>query len=452
MKRILLVVMVCCLLTAFCACDSLQTAEATPTSVAVKTPAPTPSPTPVPTTTSEQTPTPTPAPTRITVMAVGDLMCLGAQLNAAHTSGGYSFDYAFAEVKDLLSSADLTIGNLETLIAEGHPYTAISSGSDDDEASAEPSESTAASEEPPSQEPPSSDGDGVAGVMTGGILGAILYQSSQTQERQPLLEGPRINGPQSYLTAVVGAGFDVLTTANNHINDYGADGIQKTMEQIDALGIPHTGAYALEEDKAPLVVDVQGIKIGFVAYTDHLNRDGNHALINLYNADAITADIAAVKEAGADFVIVYMHWGTENTHKVNSKQRSMAQHIAESGADLILGSHPHCTQEFDLLETENGNVPVIYSLGNFVSSMASRQINRDSMIFKFELEKNNVTGEVTLGPLSYIPTYCTGTSAGNFTVLLATESNIASSPYASALTSSRERTIDVLGTDIATPE
>ena len=450
MKRIVLVVMMCCLLTAFCACQDLLAAGVeTPTPTAARTPDPTPSPTPIPTTLAEETPTPTPAPTRITVMAVGDLMCLGAQLSAAYSGGEYSFDYAFAEVKDTLSSADLTIGNLETLIAEGHPYTSISSGDDDEEPSASPetSESTE-----PSETTGGSDDGGEVGFIPGDTFADIGWQSTQTTQRQPLLASPRINGPETYLSAVVGAGFDVLTTANNHINDYGTDGIQKTMDQLDAYGMQHTGAYASEEDKVPLIVDVQGIKIGIIAYTDFVNRSGNSDLIDTYNADAVAADIAAAKEAGADFTIVYMHWGTENTHTVTRRQRSIAQHLADSGADLILGAHPHCTQEFELLETESGTVPVIYSLGNFVSSMAGRTINRDGVILKFVLEKDNVTGETTLGPLSYIPTYCTKTSGGSFAVLPADEASIVDSPYASALQKSRERTIDVLGTEIATPE
>lgn len=446
MKRILLVVM-CGLLALLCACQiSSVAAEPTPTPVAA-TPAPDPTPTaePIPTTAPDPTPTPTPAPTQITVMAVGDVMCLGAQLSAAHRGGGYNFDYAFAQVKDILSSSDLAIGNLETLIAEGHPYTAIASG-DDEEPTPTPGGSTEPSESPSeptgSAEPP---------IVS---QGDIAFQHETWSQRQPLLDGPRINGPETFLSAVVGAGFDVLTTANNHINDYGVDGIEKTLARLDAYTIPHTGAYATEEEKAPLIVEVQGIKIGIVAYTDHLNRSagGNKALIDLYDADKVAADIAAAKEAGADFTIVYIHWGTENTHSVNRQQRKMAQATADAGADLILGSHPHCLQEFELLETEHGTVPVIYSLGNFVSSMAGRSMNRDGMILKFVLEKDNVTGETTLGPMSYIPTYCMNTDAGSFAVLPADLGAIASSEYASKLESSRNRTIDVLGEEIATPE
>ena len=89
----------------------------------------------------------------------------------------------------------------------------------------------------------------------------------------------------------------------------------------------------------------------------------------------LATDIAAVKQAGAEFVIFYIYTGGDaNTHTVTSRQRKMAQVIADAGADIIFGSHPHCTQTFDSVETQHGTVPVIYSLGNFLSSMG-RTIN-----------------------------------------------------------------------------
>ncbi len=449
MKRILLVVM-SALLVLLGACQSAPsgTQTATPEAVSAETPAAVSS-TPLPTATPDPTPSPTPAPTRITVMAVGDIMCLGAQLSAAKSGGSYGFDYAFAQIKDTISSADLAIGNLETLIASGHPYTAIGSGSDD-----EPTPTPGAGESEAPSEEPSTDPSGEVGFAPDFAFADIALEPIHGTQRQPLLDGPRINGPESFLSAAVGAGFDVLTNANNHINDYGTDGIEKTLAMLDAYGIPHTGAYASADDKVPLLVDVEGIKIGIVAYTDHLNRSAgaNMDLINLYDADEVAEDIAAAKEAGADFTIVYIHWGTENTHTVTRTQRTIAQHIADSGADLILGSHPHCTQEFELLETDGGTVPVIYSLGNFISSMAGRALNRDGMILKFVLEKDGVTGETTLQDLSYIPTLCTNTDEGSFVVLPADEASIASSEYAARLQDSRARTIDVLGEEIAKPE
>ena len=432
MKRILLAVL-CGMLAFLCACGGSPVVVVTPTPIQAETATPEiPSTTPV----STPDPTPTPAPTRITVMAVGDLLCLGAQLSAARDGGSYDFDYAFAEIKDVISSADLAIGNLETLIAKGYPYTAIAS-------SATPTPAPTETEPVVSSTPPADS----AGESSKADF-APRHDVQLWQQTLPV--GPLVNGPDDYLSAVVDAGFDVLTTANNHMNDYGVDGLQKTIGRLDSYGIPHTGSYAKADDKAPLIVDIQGIRIGIVAYTDHLNTysDLNESLFNLYDEDKMAADIAATEAAGADFIVFSMHWGVENTREVTQEQREIAQAAADAGADLILGSHPHCVQDFDLLETDHGSVPVIYSLGNFISSMA-RDINKDGMILKFVLEKNNVTGETTLGAMSYIPTICTTYDDKRFVVLPA---DTASAEGSSTRQGSRDRTIEALGTDIATPE
>ena len=126
MKRILVVVLsLLMLVTAGCQAvpEPIVVTETVPTD----TPAPTPTPTPVPTPTPMPTPTPVPEPTRATIMVVGDLLCLGAQISVAKKGSSYEFDYCFDEIRDTISSADLAIGNLETLVAEGYPYTSTSS-------------------------------------------------------------------------------------------------------------------------------------------------------------------------------------------------------------------------------------------------------------------------------------------------------------------------------------
>lgn len=328
-------------------------------------------------------------PTRITVLAAGDLMCLYAQLNAVKASG-YKFDQCFAKIKDKVSAADIAIANLETLVAAGNPYTG----------------------------------------------------------RKPVSGYTRINAPETFLSAVVGCGFDVLTTANNHTYDYKADGIVKTLKKLDEYGVAHTGAYASGADKKPLVVDVKGIRIGVLAYTDVLNKKPSKAdapMLDTYSTSRAEADIKATRDAGADFVIVYMHWGKENTHKLTSRQKNAAKYIANAGADLILGSHSHCVQPMAYIKTSRGNVPVVYSMGNLVSSM-SRSINKDSALVTFTLEKQPDTGITKVVGASYLPTYCTSTTDGKFVVLPALASG------SKTLKSARSRVIKVMGSSVAKPE
>ncbi len=392
--------------------------EQTPAVSPALTPGLTPVPTQAPTSTPMPTPSPTPgAPptTQASIIAAGDLMCLSAQLGAAYTKGEYVFDQSFAQIMPIISGADLAMGNLETLVAEDYPYTARRRF---EERTIEP-------EDGPSY---------TTMVRVGG--------------------NPKLNAPESYLQAVVDSGFDVFATANNHAFDRGAHGVLQTMQKLDEYGVAHTGSYALPEDKQPLIVTTNEINIGIVSYTDRSNKkpgSDEAFMLDRYNEEQLTADIAATKAAGADFIAVYIHWGNENTHKVSSRQKKMAQFIADAGADIILGSHSHCTQPFGSIETERGDIPVIYSMGNFVGSMG-RTINKDSVVVNFVLEKDFATGETTLIELTYIPTFCRGTDAGNFIVLPADLESIATSEYADSLIKSRERTIKVLGTTIATPQ
>lgn len=338
------------------------------------------------------TPAPSSEPVRIEIVVAGDLMCLNAQLNAARKDGEYKFYYCFSEIKNKISAADLAIGNLETLVAQGYKYT---------------------------------------------------------QASQP--GNPKINAPESYLSAVVDCGFDVLVNANNHIYDRKSDGINKTVSVLDKYAVKHTGAYAEGQARIPLIEDVKGIKVAVLSYTDHINGHINTDLADKYSEKLVKSDIDAVKAGGADFIIVYMHWGTENTHKVNKEQRKMAAFVANTGADIIIGSHPHCTQGADNIKTEHGVVPVFYSLGNLVSSMG-RTINGDSALVNMTLEKDAVTGVTALVSLTYTATLCSSTEAGRYVILPAGLGSIAQSNKVKALEASRRRTVDVIGNIVAVPE
>ncbi len=348
-------------------------------------PEPSPSPTPIP----------EPEPAQVSILAVGDLMCLSAQLSAARKNKEYAFDYCFSEIKYKVSSADLAIANLETLVADGYKYTGPS----------------------------------------------------------PEKGNNKMNAPESFLSAVANCGFDVLINSNNHIYDRKIDGLTKTLKKIDEYRLYHTGAYVPEEYKDPLIINIKGVDIAILAYTDFVNshpRDISD-IVDIYNEDKVASDISYVKDSGADFIIVYMHWGKENTHRVRSSQKKEAAFLANAGADIILSSHPHCTQGSEFIETEHGKVPVIYSLGNLISSMG-RTINKDSVMVKILLEKDYAKNTTTLSKLTYIPTLCSNTEAGRFVILPADLESIEKSEKPASLEKARKRTIKILSDDIFIPE
>ncbi len=388
------------------------------TPAAAVVPSPSPAPTPPPSLTAIRTappvstPAPRPAPTRVTVMAAGDLLCLYAQLCAARKGGSYQFNYCFDRIRARVSSADLAIANFETLVVPGKSLTK-------------------ALPKPPSPAPSGGADEGT----------------------QPFKHGnTRMNAPESYLSAVANCGFDVLTNANNHVADQKAAGIVSTLGLLDKYGIRHTGAYASKQDKKPLIVDVKGIQIAVLAYTSLMNNGlgkKNAFMVDRYKGSLVAANIAAAKAAGVDFVIVYMHWGQEGTHRVNSSQKKMAGFIANAGADMILGAHSHCTQPFASIETPRGRVPVIYSMGNFLSSMG-QAMNRDAVLVSMVLEKDAGKGTTSLVELKYTPTYCANTKAGHFIILPADAQAVAGG--SKTLAASRKRTLKVLSGKVATPE
>ena len=175
--------------------------------------------------------------------------------------------------------------------------------------------------------------------------------------------------------AVVKAGFNVITHATNHSWDKGMD---VALEDIafwnSQEGVLLTGMYASQEDRDTIVIgEYNGVKVAFLNYTYNLNgfslpSDAKY-MVNLLDMDLVISDIEKAREQ-ADIVIVFPHWGEEYKTTPNAGQRQMAQQMADAGADLIIGCHPHVVQPLEIITSADGReVPCYYSLGNFVSNM-----------------------------------------------------------------------------------
>lgn len=198
----------------------------------------------------------------------------------------------------------------------------------------------------------------------------------------PLGGGPRYSGypcfsaPDSYAQALADAGFDMMLTANNHCLDSGMKAARRTLEALDSLGIDHIGTFkdaADRERKVPFIKDINGIRFGFLNYTYGTNgipaRDGME--VSLIDRPSMAAEIEKTRAAGAEIVVVLMHWGIEYVLRENAIQRDLARFLIENGADMIIGGHPHVVQPMKMVRDEKRgqDVPVVYSLGNFISNM-----------------------------------------------------------------------------------
>jgi poly-gamma-glutamate synthesis protein (capsule biosynthesis protein) len=176
--------------------------------------------------------------------------------------------------------------------------------------------------------------------------------------------GPILTQPREAIEHLLAAGFDVLSLANNHVLDQGVPGVAHTLVELRHAGIGAVGAWLDPDDRfQPVIRTVDGVSIGFVAYTAWLNVPGRWRTVGLgsFHEDDALEQIAALRPH-VDFVVVLVHWEFQNVPATYRRAREAAQALVEAGADLVLGHHPHVLRGF---EWHRGAL-VAYSLGNFV--------------------------------------------------------------------------------------
>lgn len=165
-------------------------------------------------------------------------------------------------------------------------------------------------------------------------------------------------------------GVDIVSLANNHVYDFGETGLLDTLDTLEQAEMPYVGAGRnLEEAAAPVYFISGDVKVAMVSATQIERLDNpdtkeagenSPGVFRCWNPEKLYEVVAAAEE-NSDFVIVYIHWGTENVAEPDWAQLAQAEGLAQAGADLIIGDHPHCLQGIQYY----GDVPVFYSLGNF---------------------------------------------------------------------------------------
>lgn len=298
------------------------------------------------------------APINFTMTAIGDTLCHNTQYWDAYNSSTkqYDFSYVYDDIKDYTSSADITIGSLETTFA-------------------------------------------------GEDRGYSNY--------------PVFNSPDSLATGLKDIGVDVISLAGNHALDYGYSGICRTIDVLDNVGISHLGTYKSAEDQDKILIkDVKGVKIAFINYTYGTNgipvpSDKPYCL-NLIDKDLISKQIKQAKEQNVDMIVACMHWGTEYKTSANDEQKELADFLFKSGVDIILGNHPHVLEPMEkktitLDDGSTKDVFVVYALGNFTADQRA-EITRDSAILNLDITKDS-DGKILINKVSYVPIYMYKNSA-----------------------------------------
>jgi poly-gamma-glutamate capsule biosynthesis protein CapA/YwtB (metallophosphatase superfamily) len=307
---------------------------------------------------------------------VGDLMCHSTQFNYARV-GADSFDFTgvFKEVKKYLSASDLTVGNLETVIA-------------------------------------------------GKEKGYSGY--------------PNFNSPDDFIYSLKNTGFDLLITANNHALDQGWEGVERTIEAINKNKIHRTGTFISERDRDSIrIFMINSIKIAILAYSEHTNGvsipKGKEFVIDLIDIDRIRKDIVIARSRNVDVVLVHLHFGTEYSREPSSYQKEVVQNIKEAGADIIIGGHPHVIEPTEFFKTNHTMIDsgfVAYSMGNFISNQRWRYSDA-GVILNIQISKNIFTDSVFISDVSYLPTwvYKGQTEKGREYIILPSTIDVIDSSY-----------------------
>jgi poly-gamma-glutamate synthesis protein (capsule biosynthesis protein) len=180
------------------------------------------------------------------------------------------------------------------------------------------------------------------------------------------------NAPTDLPGALKASGFTVLSVANNHCYDQGAQGLLETLDRLEGQGLVPVGAGATRaRAEQPRIVQLPGLRVAFLGYTDlfnlNLNRGGQGPWACPLDPEAAVAAVRRAR-ALADAVVVSIHWGSEYSHQPLPRQREVAARLVEAGADVILGTHPHVLQPVEWLERGGRRGLVAYSLGNFISN------------------------------------------------------------------------------------
>ncbi|MBE6827752.1 MAG: CapA family protein [Ruminococcaceae bacterium] len=221
---------------------------------------------------------------------------------------------------------------------------------------------------------------------------------------------PLFNSPKEVGSEIVKAGFDVIAMANNHMLDKTSKGLSEAIAYWDSIeSVTRTGAYknAAERDAVEFI-ESNGLKIGLIGITQYTNglslpADSELRIIYSSEEDVIKAKIEKTK-AECDMVLVNIHWGNEYQTTPTQDQRNLAVKMANWGADVIIGHHPHVIQPVEFIDRDDGGRTLVaFSLGNFISQQNTPARVVGGMI-KYTVTKDFANNSITISNVKFLPT------------------------------------------------
>jgi gamma-polyglutamate biosynthesis protein CapA len=188
------------------------------------------------------------------------------------------------------------------------------------------------------------------------------------------------------------AGFDIVSLANNHAFDYDREAFEDTMERLKEAEIAYTGAgFNQQEAHSVTILTLKDnqTKIGFLGYTEFLYNyafaQENRSGVSFLSEENLERDIKKAKDQ-VDFLVVTFHYGDEYQKNPNEKQKDLSRKAIDSGADIIIGHHPHVTQSIELYQGKF----IVYSLGNLIFDQYFSEETMKGFMFEIEIEGKEV--------------------------------------------------------------
>lgn len=292
--------------------------------------------------------------------AIGDVLIHDTVYQDAFKNNHYDFKPMFSQVKDLLQQADITFANQESMAG-------------------------------------------------GSELGLSSY--------------PCFNSPHEIADALKDAGVDIISIANNHTLDRGQNGILSATNYYRKINLLYDGAYRNEQDKQQdRIISKNGIKVGFLAYTFGTNGipvpAGKSYLVNIIDEGKMKKDIEHIKPL-CDVVIVSVHWGVEYQRFPSTEQKDLAVKLANDGADIIIGHHPHVLQPMEWITRKDGKKSfVAFSLGNFLSGQV-HDFKDIGGILDIDIVKESKDNKVNISLQNphFTPTYVSSLHSRHYQVI-----------------------------------
>lgn len=216
---------------------------------------------------------------------------------------------------------------------------------------------------------------------------------------------PFFNSPKHIIRDLKNNGVDMLSIANNHTMDQQEIGLLKAIKHMKEYHMPYVGGYeSLEDSETFRIVEVKKVRIGILGYTYGLNGQetplGKEYMVSLIDSDKMISEIIALKEL-VDIIVVSVHWGNEYELQTSEMQIELSGMLANAGADIIFGHHPHVVQPYEKI----GETSVFYSLGNFYSGQQFDSTNIGG-IAQIPINKSDIAGRsfIQVGTPEFYPT------------------------------------------------